>query len=317
VNPTIAVLITYYNEGELLRRCLNSVRAQSVQVDEIWVYDDASQDPAALHVPVEMGVKVVRGEKNHGPAYGRNKLLESTACEYVHFHDADDWFHPDWCRTVKNALAEEAVDAVYTEVSSIRQGAPVSDAVLGLRQVSIGEEFVKFCIHGVILVPAGTYRRSTVLQVGGYRVDLAQSEDYDFHLRLLAQGIQYRILSEPLVVIDLREHSRSADQVSCWASLGASIEGVNSKFPPRYLPEFVERLAEAGCRLLRLGADAEAERTFRLAYALGRPRFRKEPFLFQILAVLFSARSAVRVAAWYRRTVREAARAGPSVEGQR
>jgi len=307
MNPTVAVLITYHNEGELLRRCLDSVRAQSVPVNEIWVYDDASQDPAALHVPDDMGIRVVRGEENRGPAYGRNKLLESTACQYVHFHDADDWFHPDWCRAVKNALAEDGIDAVYTEVSSIRKGALISDAVLGLREAA-AEEFVKFCIHGVILVPAGTYLRSTALQVGGYRVNLPQSEDYDFQLRLLAQEIRYRILPEPLVVIDLREHSRSADRVSCWASLGDSIESVHTKFPPRYLPEFVERLAEAGCRLLRLGADAEAERIFRLAYALGRPRFRKEPVLFQILALLFSARSAEHVAAWYRRTVPEGAR---------
>jgi len=40
--PTISVLITYYNERELLTECLRSLAAQTQLPDEILIYDDAS-----------------------------------------------------------------------------------------------------------------------------------------------------------------------------------------------------------------------------------------------------------------------------------
>lgn len=305
----IAVLITYHNERELLSRCLNSIKAQSVPVDEIWVYDDASEYPAADYIPQSCDVEIIRGEENRGPSFGRNVLLESTGCEYVHFHDADDLFQPHWCRSVKEAIEKSPVDAVFTEVSSIRRGKPVVEQVLGLQPLISGEDIIRFCIRGVMLVPAGTYLRAVALKIGGYRTDLPQSEDYDYHLRLLAEGIRYSVVTESLVVIDLRENSRSADQITCWASVAAAIASLHQRFPSEYLPEFVERLASIGCSLLRVQAYAEAERALRLASDLGRPTFRNERPVFRILATLFGPRNAERVAATYRRTLPEAARA--------
>ncbi|HEX2780879.1 MAG TPA: glycosyltransferase family 2 protein, partial [Gemmatimonadaceae bacterium] len=65
--PTVAVLVTYYNEGELLRECLTSILAQDPPPDEVLVYDDASRIPAQPHVPEGAPVRVIRGSQNVGP----------------------------------------------------------------------------------------------------------------------------------------------------------------------------------------------------------------------------------------------------------
>src|SRR5687767_1173472 len=110
--PTLGVLVTYYGERELLRECLDSVLAGASVPDEIVVYDDASSVPASRFVPTGAPVRVIRGRENRGPAFGRNLLMRESACDYVHFHDADDLFHSDWARDVRAVIAARAPDIV-------------------------------------------------------------------------------------------------------------------------------------------------------------------------------------------------------------
>ena len=71
----LSVLITYHNEGELLTECLESLFQQEDRPDEVLIYDDASSVPAEKFVKY-FPVKIIRGEKNKGPAIGRNKLWQ-------------------------------------------------------------------------------------------------------------------------------------------------------------------------------------------------------------------------------------------------
>src|SRR2546427_12916521 len=68
--PTIGVLITYHDERELLRECLESIARQTVPPDEVLVFDDASKAPAAAYVPAGLPVRVLRTEANRGPSHG-------------------------------------------------------------------------------------------------------------------------------------------------------------------------------------------------------------------------------------------------------
>src|SRR5438552_8252612 len=93
----VAVLITYYNERFMLRDCLQSLYRQSAPVDEVLIYDDCSLYPAEDYLVLGRAVRVIRATQNKGPSMGRNRLLAECSSEYVHFHDADDLFRPNWC----------------------------------------------------------------------------------------------------------------------------------------------------------------------------------------------------------------------------
>src|ERR1043165_9541693 len=97
MRPGISVLITYYNERQLLTECLESLEAQTDRPDEILIYDDCSTYPAKDYLLPGLPARVIRGEENHGPSHGRNVLLEAARSECVHFHDSDDLFAPAWC----------------------------------------------------------------------------------------------------------------------------------------------------------------------------------------------------------------------------
>src|SRR5687767_10030401 len=83
--PAISVLITYFNEGPLLRECIESVGSQLAGSDEILVYDDASSARPDEFLPLDIPVTLIRGDRNAGPAHGRNVLLRAASSEFVHF----------------------------------------------------------------------------------------------------------------------------------------------------------------------------------------------------------------------------------------
>ena len=134
MRPTLGVLVTYHNEGRLLGECLDSLLHQKERPDEVLIYDDASEAPAEDYLPKDFSGRIIRGDVNRGPSYGRNRLLRESQSDYIHFHDADDLFYPDWCGRIRQAIEESEPDVVFTEISSFREGEKVCERVLGLER---------------------------------------------------------------------------------------------------------------------------------------------------------------------------------------
>jgi len=306
----IGVLITYHDERMLLAECLDSLGRQTYPVDEIIIYDDGSNEPASKYVPEGMQVRVIRSEVTRGPAIGRNVLLHLSQADYIHFHDSDDLFRPQWSSVVRKQLSNTQIDAVFTEVSFFDHGRDQSGGgpVIGLRSLQRGEDPVRFCLTGSLLTPSGTYRRSTLNQIGGYRETLWQSEDWDFHVRLMAAGVRFSIIDDPLILCRRRPGSRSQNAVEVCASAVQASEMLSKELPQKYWPDLSERTAQLGSALYQLGAFEEARVAFRLSVKLGPPQFSRQRFSYRMLGRLFGAEAAERAGAWYRHMVPPAVR---------
>ena len=85
---TVSVVIPCYG-GETLPRALASVAAQTRPPLEVIVVDDAS--PVAVQAE---GARVIRLERNRGPADARNAGWDLARGRYVAFLDSDDAWHP-------------------------------------------------------------------------------------------------------------------------------------------------------------------------------------------------------------------------------
>jgi hypothetical protein len=187
---------------------------------------------------------------------------------------------------------------VFTEVQSFNSEGVMAERVLGLERV--GQDLVRFCIGGAMLTPSGTYRRSHLLAIGGYRMDLAQSEDWEFHIRLAASGIDYTLLSEPLVLQRLRDGGRHHQSVDVWVSCCDAVIGLADQLPRRYRPDLADAAARAGSHLFALGARAHARKAFELAERLGPSRCAHQRPIYRVLAHAVGFETAERLALAYR-----------------
>jgi hypothetical protein len=201
---------------------------------------------------------------------------------------------------VRRAIYASDADAVFTEVSSVQADRRFSRNTLGLERLE-GKDLVSFCIAGALLPSSGTYRRSVVLAVGGYRETLWQSEDWEFHVRLAASGITYAIINGPLVIQRVRAESRSQNHQEVFTSAVQGIALLAQELPARYRPELSDAAARAGMALYRIGAHTDARNAFSLARNLGRPPLRGQHSLYRLAATLIGLEGAERAGAVYRR----------------
>lgn len=303
MKTTLGVLITYYGERELLRECVESLLAQQDRPEEILVYDDASDAPAEDYLPPDFPGRVIRGEVNRGPCHGRNVLLRLSDSDYVHFHDADDLFHPEWCRRVRAAIEETGADTVFTEISSYQNDKLFCERVLGLDRLTAGEDLVRFCLRGSMLVPSGTYRRELALSMGGYREALWQTEDYDFHVRLAIRKPRYTILADPLVWIRIRPAGRSQNRVEVWSSAVDAVRLLADEIPAAYRPDLADAAVRAGSVLFKAGARTQARSAFELAARIGPPTFGEQRGFYRTVARLFGPEAAEWIGTCYRSLV--------------
>src|SRR5262249_9142448 len=156
--PSLAVAFTYYNEGPMLGDAIAGLLAQPDAPDQVLVYDDASSAPAQRHAPDDPRVVIQRGEQNRGPAVGRNRLLEACSCDYIHFHDSDDYFDPLWSTAAREMISARRPDIALTDILPVREqpGEAPQDAGWRIFAGTEPTDFVEFCILNALLVPCIT-----------------------------------------------------------------------------------------------------------------------------------------------------------------
>lgn len=105
----LTLVIPTYNQCEELRKCLRSIEAHAPDVP-VMVVDDGSTDGTremlATHYP---SVRQLTLEKNHGPAFARNRALEVAETPYVAFPDSDAEMCPGWLDGVIPNVAPDTI----------------------------------------------------------------------------------------------------------------------------------------------------------------------------------------------------------------
>lgn len=108
-SPAISVIVPIYNMEKLMRKCLDSILAQTFQDYECLLIDDGSKDGSPA-ICDEYAAKDPRFKAFHKPNGGlsdaRNYGIERAQGDYTIFFDPDDWVDAD-CLTDMYAKAQE------------------------------------------------------------------------------------------------------------------------------------------------------------------------------------------------------------------
>jgi O-antigen biosynthesis protein len=182
--PTFSIVVPVYNvEERWLRKCIDSVKAQIYPYWELCIADDASPDPRVKQVLDEYAaddsrIKVIYREKNGHISAASNSALELATGEYIALLDNDDELTPD--ALYENAMVlnqQPETDMIYSDEDKIDE---------------LGERFAPFFkpdwspdtfLSQMYTCHFGVYRAEIIREIGGFRIGLEGSQDYDLVLR--------------------------------------------------------------------------------------------------------------------------------------
>lgn len=118
MQPLISIIVPIYKVELYLRKCVNSILAQTYQNLEIILVDDGSPDNCGLicdeYANRDSRIRVIHKE-NGGLSDARNAGIDIAQGEYITFLDSDDWIAPDMYECLYRAAQEYRADITICE----------------------------------------------------------------------------------------------------------------------------------------------------------------------------------------------------------
>lgn len=185
----ISVIIPCWNVEALLPATLDSVLAQEHQNMEIICVDDGSTDgtPAVLerYVQKSGGRMQVLRQPNQGACAARNAGMALATGEWLQFLDADDVLDPKKLSGQVDILHGASASTVLI-VGDYEKIMP--NGLLLPTEALYDRPWMALIRTRMGTTSANLWRKDAVERVGGWRTDLASSQDYELMFRLLKDG---------------------------------------------------------------------------------------------------------------------------------
>lgn len=198
----ISAYIPCYNNRDTIARAIESIRAQTVPVDEFFIVDNGSTDGSSK-IASDMGVRIIAIAENQGRGVARAFAMKQAAHELVLCCDGAKALNREFVAIAAAWFENPQVAAVF---GCLRQP-PAATAVERWRARHLFKLPVSEPQHHALLATGGAIiRASAATKAGGYDAGLTMVEDADLGNRLLAAG--FDVICDPgLAVIDTAENS--------------------------------------------------------------------------------------------------------------
>jgi len=130
-NPKVSIIVPVYNTEKYLRKCINSILAQTFTDFECILVDDCSNDnsPAICdeYSVKDNRVKCIHNKDNMGSSLSRKIGLDVSRGEYIQFIDSDDWIENDMIEKVYEKAVSGNYDVVFCDAYIDELGVSVYD----------------------------------------------------------------------------------------------------------------------------------------------------------------------------------------------
>ncbi|MEB3357533.1 MAG: tetratricopeptide repeat protein [Synechococcales bacterium] len=236
--PLISIVMPVYNTpAAMLREAIQSVQAQIYPHWELCIADDASPQPHVRAILEEYAagdrrIKITYRTENGHISACSNSALELATGDFVALLDHDDCLSPYALYEVANLLQQHPeADLIYSDEDKLTPDYQRTDPFF--KPDWCPDNFLSrmYTCH------LGTYRRSLLLEIGGFRVGYEGSQDYDLVLRFTEKSD--RIFHIPKILYHWRIHPGSVTG-------GAEVKPYAYEAAVRSLTDALQRRGEPG-----------------------------------------------------------------------
>ena len=212
--PLVSIIIPTFNRAHLIGETLDSIMAQIYTNWECIIVDDGSTD----NTKAIINKYVLKDSRFRYLERPNNRLKGANACrnigfdnckgEYVNWFDSDDLMMPNKLLLQVNQLesSNKAFSVCQTMMYDLQTNKNIGFRSKCLVSSDILNDYISYKIFWLTNAPL--WKRKTLISIGVlFDETLQQSQDYDFHIRVLLCNTNYAVVNEPLVLF--RRHSEN------------------------------------------------------------------------------------------------------------
>lgn len=187
--PRVSCIVPVYNVEKYLRRCMDSLLAQTMEDYEIICVNDCSPD-GSLAILQEYQrkypdkVRILQNEVNMGQGRSRARAIREADGDFICFVDSDDYVKADYMETYLREMEKEPCDCII--------GGYIRDMEGSFRAYSASESDWSILTYTVAW--GKLFRRSFLLEHEIDFSDKRQGEDVYFSLRVYYHQESYRVI---------------------------------------------------------------------------------------------------------------------------
>lgn len=211
--PELSIIVPVYKVEPYLRRCIDSILAQTFRDFELILIDDGSPDNCGA-ICDEYAAKddriIVIHQKNQGVSAARNAGLDIAKGTYLGFVDSDDWIEPEMYETMIATAKEKQVDVVICGIKHFdTKGNFIFDELK--TEALVQGSSLHGCIYDMPNMLGGCiwnkiYRHDQIID-SRYKCGVAMAEDRLFLLDALKKCRNAYKIKDTLYAVTEREDS--------------------------------------------------------------------------------------------------------------
>jgi glycosyltransferase involved in cell wall biosynthesis len=121
----VSIITPSYNSSRFIAQTIESVLSQTYDNWEMIIVDDVSPDNSneiiEKYVQRDSRIKLLKLEKNSGPAVARNRAIEEAIGRYIAFLDADDLWMSDKLQKQIDFMKTHNYELTYTAYETMSE----------------------------------------------------------------------------------------------------------------------------------------------------------------------------------------------------
>lgn len=188
MQPDISIITVTYNANATIRRCMESVIAQSNVSYEYILIDGGSTD-GTLEIICEYSKKLAYfvSEPDYGIYDAMRKGIAKSKGKLVGIINADDWYAPGCLKSVYDLYLQNPLAVIHADMMLVAPNGESLYCLPAPDAPSIHTEFKKMTVnHPATFIPRCLYEMH-----GGFDLSYRLSSDYELIIRLLSKGVPF------------------------------------------------------------------------------------------------------------------------------
>ena len=211
-NSLVSIIMPSYNSEKFIANSIDSIISQTYQNWELIIVDDVSSDNSndiiESYIKKNDCVKLIKLDKNSGPAIARNRAIKEAQGRYIAFLDADDLWMPQKLEKQIAFMQKESIALSYTGYYRIEEGnGEIIDQIHVPKKVDYSE-LLKQNIIGCLTAIYDTEKIGKV-----YMPEIRKRQDFGLWLKILKRVSYAYGLDEPLAYYRVRPDSVSSNKM--------------------------------------------------------------------------------------------------------